>query len=176
MDGCTRRTQEDLKNLPDLTRTKLCKSLINTGACDDPECTYAHSKEELRPAPVPDAIPKRQQKQMLHEMMASQQQNMQRQTSPPQQQRPMQPQQQLPPQQFLQPQQMQQQVPQMQPAQARDRPTPKHHTKQNWVSFLGKTKCSQNARQALSAAVAFVQMLRNHPTNPRRVLPGAHLE
>jgi len=33
---------------PDLARTKLCKTLIGTGQCTDPECRYAHSKEELR--------------------------------------------------------------------------------------------------------------------------------
>eukprot|EP00427_Karlodinium_veneficum_P027899 CAMPEP_0169198312 /NCGR_PEP_ID=MMETSP1016-20121227/8745_1 /TAXON_ID=342587 /ORGANISM="Karlodinium micrum, Strain CCMP2283" /LENGTH=329 /DNA_ID=CAMNT_0009275039 /DNA_START=93 /DNA_END=1082 /DNA_ORIENTATION=+ len=38
----------ELEHLPDLSRTKLCKTLINTGSCEDPECRYAHSKEELR--------------------------------------------------------------------------------------------------------------------------------
>jgi len=111
--------KEDLKNLPDLARTKLCKNLINTGSCDDPECTYAHTKEELRPAPVPDAIPKRQQKQLLHDMMANQQHNPQRQSSPPQQRQaaPLQPQQ-LPPQHLQQRQQAQQQLPQLQTGQA----------------------------------------------------------
>lgn len=37
--------------VPDLSRTKLCKKLINTGACDDPECTYAHNRDELRVVP-----------------------------------------------------------------------------------------------------------------------------
>jgi len=43
----------DMNPLPDLTRTKLCKTLINTGSCDDPECKYAHNKDELRGTPPP---------------------------------------------------------------------------------------------------------------------------
>jgi len=41
--------------------TKVCKTLINTGRCDDPDCKYAHSREEIRAvsaaqfAPVPVA-------------------------------------------------------------------------------------------------------------------------
>jgi len=38
----------DLKDLPDLTCTKLCKALIQTGVCPDANCSYAHSKDELR--------------------------------------------------------------------------------------------------------------------------------
>ena len=63
----------ELRALPDLTCTKLCKTLIQTGTlckflgcsrnihhlaelrghnpagtCDDAKCTYAHSKDELR--------------------------------------------------------------------------------------------------------------------------------
>mmetsp|Transcript_64182 Transcript_64182/g.115440 ORF Transcript_64182/g.115440 Transcript_64182/m.115440 type:complete len:635 (-) Transcript_64182:144-2048(-) len=38
----------ELKTLPDLTCTKLCKTLIQTGSCDEADCNYAHSKEELR--------------------------------------------------------------------------------------------------------------------------------
>jgi len=38
----------ELRSLPDLTCTKLCKTLIQTGNCDDERCTYAHSKDELR--------------------------------------------------------------------------------------------------------------------------------
>merc|ERR1719433_1217337 len=37
-----------MKPLPDLTCTKLCKTLIQTGSCDTQGCTYAHSKEDLR--------------------------------------------------------------------------------------------------------------------------------
>mmetsp|Transcript_85214 Transcript_85214/g.150903 ORF Transcript_85214/g.150903 Transcript_85214/m.150903 type:complete len:340 (+) Transcript_85214:2-1021(+) len=41
-------TSTELRQLPDLRCTKLCKSLILTGICADPACCYAHSKEELR--------------------------------------------------------------------------------------------------------------------------------
>jgi len=34
-----------------LSRTKLCKTLIATGICEDPNCLYAHNKEELRAMP-----------------------------------------------------------------------------------------------------------------------------
>lgn len=40
--------REELKPLPDLTCTKLCKTLIKTGVCDSPTCNYAHCKDELR--------------------------------------------------------------------------------------------------------------------------------
>lgn len=43
--------KDQLSNLPDLFRTKLCRSLINTGRCDNEDCKYAHSKEELRVVP-----------------------------------------------------------------------------------------------------------------------------
>jgi hypothetical protein len=39
---------EELKPLPNLYRTKVCKRLIGTGNCNDPQCRYAHSKSELR--------------------------------------------------------------------------------------------------------------------------------
>jgi len=35
---------------PDLSCTKFCNTLRSTGMCDNPRCTYAHSKEELRTA------------------------------------------------------------------------------------------------------------------------------
>eukprot|EP00419_Tripos_fusus_P066845 CAMPEP_0172932300 /NCGR_PEP_ID=MMETSP1075-20121228/219931_1 /TAXON_ID=2916 /ORGANISM="Ceratium fusus, Strain PA161109" /LENGTH=600 /DNA_ID=CAMNT_0013793627 /DNA_START=42 /DNA_END=1845 /DNA_ORIENTATION=+ len=38
---------------PDLYKTKLCKTLIKTGKCEDTDCTYAHNKEELRIAQLP---------------------------------------------------------------------------------------------------------------------------
>jgi len=38
----------ELRPLPDLSRTKLCKALANTGVCDDPACTFAHSWSERR--------------------------------------------------------------------------------------------------------------------------------
>lgn len=41
----------ELQALPDLQRTKLCKTLIATGECNNPACRYAHNKEELRPLP-----------------------------------------------------------------------------------------------------------------------------
>jgi len=34
--------------LPDLSRTKLCKVLLSTGRCENPNCTYAHNKDQLR--------------------------------------------------------------------------------------------------------------------------------
>jgi hypothetical protein len=34
--------------IPDLSRTKICKTLINTGMCTDENCKYAHNKDELR--------------------------------------------------------------------------------------------------------------------------------
>eukprot|EP00401_Gymnodinium_catenatum_P064704 CAMPEP_0117470658 /NCGR_PEP_ID=MMETSP0784-20121206/7328_1 /TAXON_ID=39447 /ORGANISM="" /LENGTH=652 /DNA_ID=CAMNT_0005264751 /DNA_START=81 /DNA_END=2039 /DNA_ORIENTATION=+ len=43
--------RDDLQLLPDLYRTKLCKTLINTGICNDPSCRYAHNKDELRIVP-----------------------------------------------------------------------------------------------------------------------------
>eukprot|EP00929_Paragymnodinium_shiwhaense_P032235 TRINITY_DN17904_c0_g3_i1.p1 TRINITY_DN17904_c0_g3~~TRINITY_DN17904_c0_g3_i1.p1 ORF type:complete len:560 (+),score=124.68 TRINITY_DN17904_c0_g3_i1:163-1842(+) len=39
---------DELKPLPDLTCTKLCKTLIQTGNCDLPGCKFAHNREELR--------------------------------------------------------------------------------------------------------------------------------
>lgn len=45
--------REDLNPLPDLYRTKLCKSLINTGQCNDATCKYAHNREELRSPGIP---------------------------------------------------------------------------------------------------------------------------
>lgn len=39
---------EEMKPVPDLTCTKLCRSLIQTGSCGDTNCKYAHRKEELR--------------------------------------------------------------------------------------------------------------------------------
>jgi len=41
-------TQTEMQPLPDLFRTKLCKTLINTGACEDSTCKYAHNKDQLR--------------------------------------------------------------------------------------------------------------------------------
>mmetsp|Transcript_53741 Transcript_53741/g.138443 ORF Transcript_53741/g.138443 Transcript_53741/m.138443 type:complete len:386 (-) Transcript_53741:273-1430(-) len=46
-------TRDDLNPLPDLYRTKLCKSLINTGQCNDAVCKYAHNREELRSPGIP---------------------------------------------------------------------------------------------------------------------------
>lgn len=40
--------KSELRELPDLTCTKLCKTLIQTGLCEDRNCSYAHSKDELR--------------------------------------------------------------------------------------------------------------------------------
>jgi hypothetical protein len=55
-----------MKAIPDLSRTKICKTLINTGVCDDPDCKYAHNKEELRHvAGVPTQLPTPQVYQQL---------------------------------------------------------------------------------------------------------------
>lgn len=43
--------REELRPMPDLRFTKICKALIETGVCEDPACTYAHSKVELRLTP-----------------------------------------------------------------------------------------------------------------------------
>lgn len=40
----------ELKPLPDLRCTRLCKELLSTGECADQNCTYAHSREQLRRA------------------------------------------------------------------------------------------------------------------------------
>merc|ERR1712137_1021308 len=55
MGMCTKGQQclfahdmHELKPLPDLTCTKLCKTLIDTGKCENKDCTYAHNQEELR--------------------------------------------------------------------------------------------------------------------------------
>lgn len=40
--------REELQPIPDLYRTKICRMLINVGECADPECSYAHNKQELR--------------------------------------------------------------------------------------------------------------------------------
>jgi len=39
-----------LREQPNLRCTKLCKTMIKTGQCQDPTCTYAHNKQELRSA------------------------------------------------------------------------------------------------------------------------------
>ena len=38
----------DLKQAPDLSRTKFCPQFAQTGACEDRLCPFAHSKNELR--------------------------------------------------------------------------------------------------------------------------------
>lgn len=38
----------ELKDAPDLRRTKICKELFSTGQCTNANCTFAHSKEEWR--------------------------------------------------------------------------------------------------------------------------------
>jgi hypothetical protein len=43
--------REQLQSLPDLSCTKLCKTLIATGVCNNPDCCYAHNREELRAMP-----------------------------------------------------------------------------------------------------------------------------
>merc|ERR1719161_1404479 len=34
----------ELKNRPDLSRTRLCRVFLQTGQCNDKNCTFAHSK------------------------------------------------------------------------------------------------------------------------------------
>jgi len=41
-------SEEELTNAPDLSQTKLCRSLLIQGRCTDAHCTFAHSKVELR--------------------------------------------------------------------------------------------------------------------------------
>lgn len=43
----------EINPLPDLYKTKICKTLINTGKCGDADCAYAHNREELRVAELP---------------------------------------------------------------------------------------------------------------------------
>jgi len=38
----------ELRSLPDLRGSKLCKQYVSTGSCMIPSCTYAHSKAELK--------------------------------------------------------------------------------------------------------------------------------
>jgi len=59
----------ELRAAPDLQCTRLCKQMQSQGHCETPNCTFAHSKEELRkinmnfnrrtapPAEVPTAVP-----------------------------------------------------------------------------------------------------------------------
>lgn len=48
-DACTfAHTFNELKPRPDFRRTRFCLALIDNGHCDNENCTYAHSKEELR--------------------------------------------------------------------------------------------------------------------------------
>lgn len=44
---------DELKALPDLRCTKICKTLIDTGVCHEPGCTYAHNRDELRAPGLP---------------------------------------------------------------------------------------------------------------------------
>jgi len=41
---------EDLAAMPDLSRTKMCRTLRVTGNCTDPYCAFTHSKTEMRTA------------------------------------------------------------------------------------------------------------------------------
>jgi len=54
-------SKSEMNPLPDLYRTKLCKTLINTGQCCNPECKYAHNREELRITNTTGPSPIRQQ-------------------------------------------------------------------------------------------------------------------
>lgn len=57
LGACTRgqfcryaHTEKDL-NPDSFYRTRFCKSVIRFGKCENPDCTYAHNKEELREPP-----------------------------------------------------------------------------------------------------------------------------
>lgn len=41
-------SEEELRPLPDLSRTKFCPSLLVTGTCLDAKCKYAHTRKELK--------------------------------------------------------------------------------------------------------------------------------
>lgn len=46
---------EEMQPLPDLQRTKVCPTLINTGHCNDTSCTYAHFEDQLRRVVLSDS-------------------------------------------------------------------------------------------------------------------------
>jgi len=43
---------EELQSVPDLSRTKRCPALMNTGICQEPNCAFAHELDEIRRFPV----------------------------------------------------------------------------------------------------------------------------
>lgn len=50
-DNCRyAHSKEELKPLPDLANTKLCKSVKKNVICTDPNCKYAHHVEQLQPS------------------------------------------------------------------------------------------------------------------------------
>eukprot|EP00747_Dinoflagellata_sp_TGD_P151881 gnl/TRDRNA2_/TRDRNA2_177249_c0_seq3.p1 gnl/TRDRNA2_/TRDRNA2_177249_c0~~gnl/TRDRNA2_/TRDRNA2_177249_c0_seq3.p1 ORF type:complete len:552 (-),score=153.37 gnl/TRDRNA2_/TRDRNA2_177249_c0_seq3:101-1756(-) len=51
-----KQSNKSCASLTSKYRTQLCMKLIKTGKCDEPNCTYAHSREELR------SVPPKQQK------------------------------------------------------------------------------------------------------------------
>jgi len=46
------RHSSDLHPRPDLSRTQVCPTLINTGRCDSPGCAFVHNASELRKGPL----------------------------------------------------------------------------------------------------------------------------
>jgi len=60
--------QSELQGLPDLARTKICKQMIQTGRCEDPTCTYAHNREELRIVPGFSAADQRERAIQLEQL------------------------------------------------------------------------------------------------------------
>ncbi|CAE7469384.1 unnamed protein product [Symbiodinium natans] len=58
----------ELQGLPDLARTKICKQMIQTGRCEDPACTYAHNREELRIVPGFSAADQRERAVQLEQL------------------------------------------------------------------------------------------------------------
>eukprot|EP00930_Biecheleria_cincta_P019470 TRINITY_DN1484_c0_g5_i1.p1 TRINITY_DN1484_c0_g5~~TRINITY_DN1484_c0_g5_i1.p1 ORF type:complete len:216 (-),score=30.63 TRINITY_DN1484_c0_g5_i1:333-980(-) len=64
MGKCAKGTQcpwahsaSELKEVPDLSRTKLCRELIAKGHCTNANCKYAHSKKECRAADFSHQVP-----------------------------------------------------------------------------------------------------------------------
>lgn len=41
-------TQSEMRQLPDLFRTKRCKPFVETGICNNPDCRFAHHRNERR--------------------------------------------------------------------------------------------------------------------------------
>jgi len=44
--------EDEIQPVPDLSRTKPCPILMNTGICTEPNCAFAHEQDEIRRFPV----------------------------------------------------------------------------------------------------------------------------